>query len=98
MIFRVIGNPIGSLLIATGRTDLDFYWNIFTLIVLPIAILFGAQFSIEYVALCITGAMLILLVPSWYFMIFKLTGASLKEYLTSLVPKIRLQEIKRFFK
>lgn len=98
MIFRVIGNPIGSLLIATGRTDLDFYWNMFTLIVLPIAILIGAQFSIESVALAITIAMFILLVPSWYFMIFKLTGASLKEYLFSLVPKIKLKEIKGFFK
>lgn len=98
MIFRVIGNPIGSLLIATGRTDLDFYWNLFTLIVLPIAILIGAQFSIESVALAITIAMFILLVPSWYFMIFKLTGASLKEYLFSLLPKIKLKEIKGFFK
>lgn len=97
MIFRIIGNPIGSLLIATGRTDLDFYWNIFTLMVLPIAILIGAQYSIEYVAISITVAMFILVVPSWYFLILKLTGASLSEYLLSIVPKIQFKEIKRFF-
>ncbi len=86
MVFRAIGNPAGSLLIATGRTDLGFYWNLITLTVLPIAIFIGAQFSIEMVATLITVAMAVLLLPSWYFLIYKLIGAKLNEFLISLIP------------
>jgi len=98
MIFRAIGNPVGSLVIATGRTDLEFYWNIFTLIFLPIAIFIGAQFSIEMVAFAITAAMAVLLVPSWRFLVYRLTGASLKEYLVAIIPKFKYAEIKALLK
>ncbi len=98
MIFRAIGNPVGSLVIATGRTDLEFFWNVFTLIFLPIAIILGAQFSIEAVAIAITVAMAILLVPSWRFLVYRLTGASLKEYLVAIIPKFKYAEIRALIK
>lgn len=95
MLFRAMGNPLGSLVIASGRTDLELYWNLLTLIVLPILIVFGAYFSIEMVALCLNLGMLLLLIPGWRFLIHKLTGATLNEYLSSLVP--RLSVIKKVY-
>ncbi|SKB51043.1 MOP flippase family protein [Maribacter arcticus] len=93
MLFRAIGNPIGSLVIATGRTDIEFYWNLISLFVLPGAIIIGSLYSIEAVAIAMTISMLILLVPSWYFLVYKLTGATLKEYLNSFLPKFNFKEV-----
>ena len=81
MIFRAIGNPVGSLVVATGRTDLELFWSFLTLIIMPGFIYVGSQFSIEGVTIAITLAMIILYFPSWKFLIYKLTKATFKEYL-----------------
>ena len=86
MMFRAIGNPIGSLVIATGRTDLDLYWNLLALLVVPLFILAGIQFNIVYVAFFILLSTVFLFVPGWYFLIYKMTGISLKQYLKALIP------------
>jgi O-antigen/teichoic acid export membrane protein len=80
MIFRAIGNPIGSLVIATGRTDLDFKWNLVTLLIMPGFIYVGSQFGILEVTLMITLAMAILFVPAWRLLVYPLINATLKEY------------------
>jgi O-antigen/teichoic acid export membrane protein len=80
MIFRAIGNPVGSLVVATGRTDLEFIWNTITLIVMPIFIFIGANMGIVEVTIGITLAMVILFVPNWKLLINRMTGATLKEY------------------
>lgn len=80
MIFRNIGGVVGNLVVATGRTDLDFRWNLITLIVTPVFVLIGSQYSIEWVAIFVTVSSIVLYVPSWYFYIRKLLGASLLEY------------------
>ena len=81
MIFRSLGNPIGSLVIATGRTDLEFMWNALTLLILPIFIYIGSLISIVWVTICITFAMVFLYFPAWKLLVNKMTDASLKEYL-----------------
>lgn len=93
MIFRAIGNPIGSLVIATGRTDLEFYWNSISLLVMPVCILIGSQFSIEIVPTSMIFAMILLLVPSWRFLVYRLTKASFKEYILSLIPRLDFVKI-----
>jgi O-antigen/teichoic acid export membrane protein len=87
MFFRSVGNPVGSLVTATGRTDLEFYWNLFVLFVTPIVIYVGAQFSIELVALSLLIASLILLYPFWRLLIFRLCGASAGEFFLSFIPR-----------
>jgi len=81
MFFRALGNPMGSLVIATGRTDLAFYWNLLTLVISPVFIFIGSQFGVIGAAIGITMSIAILLIPSWKILINKLTGASLKEFL-----------------
>lgn len=88
MIFRSIGNPIGALVIATGRTDLDFYWSMFTLAIMPIAVIIGSQYSIEWVAIFITVAMMLLLIPNWWFLSRKMIKVSLSNYLYCIIPGV----------
>ncbi|MFH5834126.1 MOP flippase family protein [Halalkalibaculum sp. DA384] len=101
MYLRSIGNPIGSLVVATGRTDVEFYWNLFVLSIVPIPIFIGAQFSIEVVAISLTFLMVLLSILSWKYLVNKLSNASFKEYILSLRPrwqriyKIVLSEISK---
>lgn len=84
MLFRAFGNPIGSLVTATGKTDLEFYWNLLNLFIAPVFILIGSQGSIEWVAIALGVYMLVMLAPSWKFLVMRLTGASLKEFLHAI--------------
>jgi len=84
MTFRAIGNPIGSLVIATGKTNLEFLWNLITLLVLPFFIFIGSRIDINSVAWALNIAMLLLFYPSWKLLVYKMTGASFKEYLHAI--------------
>ncbi len=96
MYIRALGNPIGSLVVATGNTHLEFYWNVFTLVLMPILILFGAQHSVEWIAICISIGMALLIVPNWYFLVRKMIPVSFKEFIISLVPKINYKELRNY--
>ena len=80
MILRSIGNPVGSLVVATGRTDLDLKWNFFTLFLMPIFVYLGSQFGINGVAAALSLSMVLLYYPSWKYMIYEMTNATFKEY------------------
>jgi hypothetical protein len=89
---RSVGNPVGSLLLAVGRADVSFKWNLSLLLIVPPGLLIGALWGI--VGLVITQALLmaVLLVPGWYFLIWPTCGARLQEYLkciaSALIPSI----------
>lgn len=85
MVFRAILNPIGSLVVATGRTDIEFLWNTVLLILMPIVVYVGAMFGIVEVSVALTVAMILLFLPSWYFLVRKMCGATLKEYLKAIL-------------
>lgn len=96
MYIRALGNPIGSLVVATGKTYLEFYWNVFTLAIMPILIFLGAQRSVEWVAICISLGMFLLIIPNWYFLVRKMIPVSLNEFIVSLVPKIHFKEFRNY--
>jgi O-antigen/teichoic acid export membrane protein len=89
MYLRSIGSPIGSLVIATGRTDYDFYWNLLVLLVMPLAIFVGAQFYVEMVALSLFLTMILLTLIAWRFLIFRLVKANFLEYAKALIPNFK---------
>ena len=72
MFFRSIGNPIGSLVVATGRTDLEFYWNFISLLIMPIFIVIGAKYNFMGVALCLNLFMLLSIYPFYKIIIYRL--------------------------
>lgn len=85
MYLRSLGNPVGSLVIATGRTDIEFLWNISLLVLMPFIVYSASFFGIIHVAISLTLAMILLFLPSWYFLIRKMSGSTLKEYLNAIV-------------
>ncbi len=50
---KSLGNPVGSILLAKGRADIGFYWNIFTVIMVSIAVIVGVNWGIVGVAVAI---------------------------------------------
>ena len=89
MMVRSIYNPVGSLVVATGRTDLEFYWNLSTFAFIPIAIFVGSQFSIEGVAWGMLIAMILLFIPFWWFLINRMIAVDFATYFTWVIPKLR---------
>ena len=85
MFFRAISNPIGSLVVATGRTDVEFIWNIGLLIFIPIVVYIGSMFGVVQVTIALTAAMILLFLPSWYFLVRKMSGATLREYVNAIL-------------
>ncbi|WP_106830992.1 MOP flippase family protein [Parabacteroides pacaensis] len=76
-----MGNPVGALQIALGRTDLGFFWTIYRIISYGIFIYIGAHFSIY---ICIFSILLINvlnILPGIRFLMYKLIRLSLKEYI-----------------
>lgn len=80
MMFRSLGNPIGSLVVAIGRTELEFMWNIITLLITPLFIFIGSQYSILGVTIGITLTAVVLYYPAWKLLVYKLTKVSFREY------------------
>lgn len=95
MMFRAIGNPLGSLIVATGRTDLGLVWNLITLIIMPIAVIIGSQLSIQWVAICLTLAMVVLFFPMWWFLVRRMIDVEFKTYIFWLIPGVGMLN-KRF--
>ena len=96
MYIRSIGNPIGSLVIATGRTNISFYWNLFSAAIMAVFIFTASRYSIEVVAWAMTAGFLFLFVPNWWLLVYKMTGASLGEFARAIIPKLYINEIKGF--
>ncbi|WP_289037859.1 MOP flippase family protein [uncultured Zobellia sp.] len=80
MIFRFVGGTIGNLVTATGRTDLEFKWNLITLSIIPFFIFAASFYSINFVAISVTMVSLILYYPSWKFFVKRLINVSFMEY------------------
>lgn len=73
-------NPIGSLLLAKGRADWGFYWNLGLFFYIPIVIYVASQWGIETLSWAMVCVMVSLLTPMWYFLVKPLTQASFWEY------------------
>lgn len=80
MILRNPLSPVGILTTATGRTDLEFKWNLLTLFITPVFIFIGTGYNIEGVALALTVNMALLFVPFWAFLVRRCSFVSLEEY------------------
>jgi len=82
---RSIGNPVGSLIYATGRADLSFKWNIGVFVVTVPAIWLGSQWGGMGLALSLLGVGLFVYIPGWFFLVKPLCGAGLWQYTVNLL-------------
>lgn len=84
MLIRAFGNPIGSLVVATGKTKIEFRWNLFVTLLVPTMLLLSSNFGIHIAVFCLLVTRLMLFVPSWRFLVYKLTGIKLVELLQTI--------------
>lgn len=79
-------NPIGSLLLAKGRADLGFYYNVVALLAYAVAIYIGSGFGVIGVAIGFVAAAACLLFPLEFLLRWMLIRMSVVEYLRALGP------------
>ena len=82
-VFKSLGNPLGSILLSKGRADIGFYWNVFVVIAVSIAIMVGINWGMVGVAV----AILILQVPFFFIIqpiVNKLIGLKLSRYFKAI--------------
>lgn len=89
-LLRSTGNPVGSLLMALGRPDLSFHWNLALLGIMAPAVWLGSQFGLIGMAIAIALVALLLYVPNWYFLVRPLCGAKFGEYTVQLAVPLGL--------
>jgi lipopolysaccharide exporter len=77
---RSFGNPVGSLLLGTGRATLALKWNIAVLSVLSIILWFGANYGIEGLAWSLLLFQIIAFFPGWVVLVRPLTSFRFPEY------------------
>ncbi len=78
--FSAVGNPIGSLQLARGRADLGFYWNLGIFFFVPPTLYIGSYWGLNGMAYALSGLMISLILPNWYFMVKPLSEAGFVEY------------------
>lgn len=77
---RSTGNPVGSLMLAKGRANLGFYWNLGLLFYIPIGIALASQQGLLAVSWMLVALSVSLIIPGWYMLVRPLCGARLGEY------------------
>jgi O-antigen/teichoic acid export membrane protein len=83
-LIRSTGNPVGSLLYATGRAELAFSWCLLVLLVASTILWFSASWGAIGLACGLIAIQILLFVPGWAFLIKPLCGAGLGEYVGAL--------------
>jgi O-antigen/teichoic acid export membrane protein len=78
-----ICNPVGTLQVALGRTDIGFYWTIFRIVTNTLFIYVGALFSINGLALAILAYNIFVIFPFWYMQYRPMLQISFLTYLKS---------------
>lgn len=87
-LFRSTANPVGSLLIAKGRADLSFKWNLAIFFVVPPVVWVGSLWGANGLALSSLGLMVAIFIPNWYFLVKPLCGAGFREYSQQFLPPL----------
>lgn len=94
MYLRSLCNPVGSLVSATGRTDLEFYWNCYLLLTMPLFVFIGAQYNVNGIAIGLSLFMLLAFYPFYRLLVIKMIDVTFKSYLISIF-KFNTKNFKR---
>jgi O-antigen/teichoic acid export membrane protein len=86
---RSIGNPVGSLLLAKGRADLGFKWNVLVLAVsLPVIYVGIVIGKCVGVAISLLTIQIVMNIPAYYYLIRPLIGKCGQEYASAMLQPI----------
>ena len=88
-LLRSTGNPFGSLLLARGRADMGFYWNVCIVSTQIPAVYIGAQVG---GTVGVATALLLMQISyfwgGYYFLVRRLLGPCLRSFLATLGPAL----------
>jgi O-antigen/teichoic acid export membrane protein len=73
-------NPVGSLLFGMGRADLSLKWNLIMLVIVPPVMWIGSQFGPAGLAWALLVYIVLMFLPTWYFLVRPLCQAGIYEY------------------
>ena len=79
--FQSCGNPIGSMLIATGRTDRGFIWTVFRIVFTFVYLNIAAKFDLNIFMIFILFTPILTSYPSWYIILRVISTINYKESL-----------------
>jgi O-antigen/teichoic acid export membrane protein len=82
---RTTGNAIGSLLLAKGKANWGFYWNLGLLLYIPIGIYISSYWGLLGISFGLVVLLSILIIPNWYFLVRNLCEAEFIEYHKEIV-------------
>lgn len=93
-LLRSINNPVGSLLLAKGRADLGFKWNLSLLITQVLGLYIGAKYG-GTVGVASAYAILLFIYSSvGYFVLIKpMLGSCLRDYVASMWPSFWMSAV-----
>lgn len=80
-----LSNPVGSLQIALGRTDVGFYWTIYRVSMTLLVVYVASFFNIETLVLLFLLMSAINTLLLWYFQIRVMIEIKFKEYINSFL-------------
>lgn len=78
--WRSTHNPIGSLLLARGRTDLGFWWSFSVFFYVPLAVWIFSHWGLIGIAVGLNIILATLVYPGWKILTNPLCGAGFWEY------------------
>lgn len=82
---RSTGNPIGSLMLAKGKANWGFWWNLGLFFYVPIGIYISSQWGLIGVSWGLVILQISLVIPNWFFLVKPLCGARFIEYHKEIV-------------
>jgi len=88
-LIRSTGNAGGSLILACGRADMAFYWNLALFAFIPFTIFVGATIgALQGVAWSLMGLQTCLLFAWYHFVVRKLIGDCFSEFIGSMIAPV----------
>lgn len=83
-----ISNPVGSLQIAFGRTDIGFYWTIYRIVATLIIVSIASFFNIDTMVILFLAMAILNTVLMWRFQIYIMIEMYFKEFLSSILKPL----------
>lgn len=87
---NTLNNPLGSLQIATGRTDLGFKWTVMRLLITPIVIYYATTIDLTAIAASQALLSILFLIPVWYIQLKPMTNIPLIDYCKQFLAPLTL--------
>ncbi len=87
---RSIGNPVGAVVLAVGRAQRLFFWNLGLALSVPLLLFFAMTLDATALAVAQATIALTLVIPAWYWLVRPCTGLSLSAYLYAIAKPTAL--------